>query len=72
MAKVWVQAWTAKVPGSVEMELSELQKVEGLEKLEPLIPVLVHVKEKEWETVPTHLVQDSPLVEVSDLEPWKD
>ena len=33
MAKVWVQAWTAKVAGSVQVEESELAKVAGLEPL---------------------------------------
>ena len=82
MAKVWVQVWTAKVAGSVEVEESELQKVQGLESVSKLIPMLVEVKEKEWELVPSVLVKGSPLVAVSDLaraeellevlEPWKD
>ena len=66
MAKVWVQVWTAKVAGSVEVEESELQKVQGLESVSKLIPMLVEVSEKEWELVPTVLVKGSPLVEVSD------
>jgi hypothetical protein len=82
MAKVWVQVWTAKVAGSVEVEESELQKVAGLESVSKLIPMLVEVREKEWELVPSVLVKGSPLVEVSDLaraeellevlEPWRD
>ena len=82
MAKVWVQVWTAKVAGSVQVEESELQKVAGLESVSKLIPMLVEVKEKEWELVPTVLVKESPVVAVSDLaraeellevlEPWKD
>lgn len=88
MAKVWVQVWTAQVPGSVQVEESELLKVEGLESLKALVPMLVEVREKEWEMVPTVLVKESPLVQVSDLakaqdlmraeemlevlEPWRD
>ena len=88
MAKVWVQLWTAKVAGSVQVEESELAKVEGLAKVKPLVPMLVEVQEKEWKLVPTVLVKESPLVQVSEtataqelaraeellevLEPWKD
>ena len=88
MSKVWVQLWTAKVAGSVQVEQSELAKVEGLENLRALIPMLVEVREKEWSLVPSMLVKDSPLVEVTDsqmvknlqlaeslvevLEPWTD
>lgn len=88
MAKVWVQVWTAQVPGSVQVEESELLKVQGLESLKALVPMLVEVREKEWEMVPTVLVKESPLVQVSDLakaqdlmraeemlevlEPWRD
>jgi hypothetical protein len=82
MAKVWVQLWTAQVAGSVQVEESELRKVQGLESVKALVPMLVEVREKEWELVPTVLVKDSPLVQVSDLsraeamvevlEPWKD
>ena len=82
MGQVWVQVWTAKVAGSVAVEESELQKVAGLESVSKLIPMLVEVREKEWELVPSVLVKGSPLVEVSDLaraeellevlEPWRD
>lgn len=83
MSKVWVQLWTAKVAGSVQVEQSELAKVEGLENLRALIPMLVEVREKEWSLVPSMLVKDSPLVEavknlqlaeslVEVLEPWRD
>jgi hypothetical protein len=82
MAKVWVQLWTAQVAGSVQVEESELRKVQGLESVKALVPMLVEVREKEWELVPTVLVKDSPLVQVSDLsraeamvevlEPWRD
>jgi hypothetical protein len=82
MAKVWVQAWTAQVAGSVQVEESELRKIQGLELVKPLVPMLVQVREKEWELVPTVLVKDSPLVQVSELsraeamvevlEPWRD
>ena len=82
MAKVWVQVWTAQVAGSVQVEESELQKVQGLESVSKLIPMLVEVSQKEWELVPSVLVKGSPLVAVSDLaraeellevlEPWRD
>ena len=84
MAKVWVQAWTAQVAGSVQVEESELAKVAGLENLKALVPMLVEVKESEWKMVPTVLVKDSPLVQAKNLdlaqveemlevlEPWKD
>jgi hypothetical protein len=88
MAKVWVQLWTAKVAGSVQVEESELRQVQGLELAKALIPMLVEVSEKEWTMVPTVLVKDSPLVQVTDLvkaqdlqraeelvevlEPWRD
>lgn len=88
MAKVWVQLWTAQVAGSVQVEESELRKVQGLEMVKPLVPMLVEVQEKEWKLVPTVLVKESPLVQVSEtataqelaraeellevLEPWKD
>ena len=44
---MWVQLWTAKVAGSVEVEASELAQVVGLENLKPLVPMLVEVAEKE-------------------------
>ena len=82
MAKVWVQLWTAKVAGSVQVEESELRQVQGLELAKALVPMLVEVSEKEWAMVPTVLVKESPLVQVSDLEraealvevlePWRD
>jgi hypothetical protein len=56
--------------------------------VKPLVPMLVEVSEKEWAMVPTVLVKDSPLVQVTDsekaqdlqlaeamvevLEPWRD
>lgn len=53
MGQVWVQLWTARVPGSVAVEESELRKVGGLETLLKLIPMLVKDSElSEWRTVP--------------------
>jgi hypothetical protein len=86
MAQVWVQVWTAQVPGSVQVEQSELAKVQGLENLKPLVPMLVQVTEKDWQLVPSVLVKGSPLVQVLEtvqdlaraeelvevLEPWRD
>jgi hypothetical protein len=71
MAKVWVQVWTAKVPGSVEVEESELRKVQGLESVSKVIPMLVKATEHSgWEMVPNwgkQLVSVEETVEV--LEP---
>jgi hypothetical protein len=68
MAKVWVQVWTAKVAGSVEVEESELRQVQGLESLQKLIPMLVKLSEHSgWETVPNwgkQLVTVEETVEV--------
>ena len=88
MAKVWVQVWTAKVAGSVEVEESELQKVQGLESVSKLIPMLVKVSEHSgWAMVPNwgkqtvavvpselQKAQDLQLAEelVEVLEPWRD
>ena len=71
MAKVWVQVWTAKVPGSVEVEESELRKVQGLDSVSKVIPMLVKATEHSgWEMVPNwgkQLVSVEETVEV--LEP---
>ena len=88
MAKVWVQVWTAKVAGSVEVEESELQKVAGLESVSKLIPMLVKASEHSgWEMVPnwgkqsvvvqpseSEKAQELQLAEamVEVLEPWRD
>lgn len=75
--KIWVQAWTAKVPASIEMNLEDLRKVEGLEDIEPLIPVMVKVQD-EHKFVNTHLT-DAPKLTLNELEtlheslqPWRD
>lgn len=88
MAKVWVQVWTAKVAGSVEVEESELQKVQGLESVSKLIPMLVKASEHSgWEMVPNwgkqsvvvvpselEKAQELRLAEemVEVMEPWRD
>lgn len=65
MAKVWVQVWTAKVPGSVEVEESELRQVQGLESLSKLIPMLVKAEAHSgWEMVADW--SRSPLVSVEE------
>ena len=65
MAKVWVQVWTAKVAGSVEVEESELRQVEGLESLSKLIPMLVKAEaHSDWEMVADW--SRSPLVSVEE------
>ena len=81
MAKVWVQVWTAKVAGSVQVEESELQKVAGLESVSKLIPMLVKVSDLSgWETVQdwgkqlvsveesVEVLEPSDLAKVQDLE----
>jgi hypothetical protein len=45
--KVWVQVWTAQVPGSVEVEVAQLREVEGLESVKAMVPMLVEVKDSE-------------------------
>ena len=68
---MWVQVWTAQVPGSAQVEQSELAQVQGLESLKAMVPMLVQVREKEWEMVPSVLVKDSPLVTVQEMETVK-
>lgn len=65
MAKVWVQAWTAQVAGSVEVEQSVLAQVAGLENLLPLVPMLVKVQEN-WELVPSHLMSAPMLAKAEE------
>jgi hypothetical protein len=86
LAKVWVQVWTAQVAGSVQVEESELQKVQGLESVSKLIPMLVKASEHSgWEmvpnwgkqsvvVVPSEQVQDLQMAEemVEVMEPWRD
>ena len=65
MAKVWVQVWTAKVPGSVEVEESDLRQVQGMESLSKLIPMLVKAEAHSgWEMVADW--SRSPLVSVEE------
>jgi hypothetical protein len=45
MAKVWVQVWLAQVPGSVQVEESELRQVEGLDSVKAMVPMLVTVQD---------------------------
>jgi hypothetical protein len=59
MAKVWVQVWSAQVPGAVEVEESELRQVQGLESVKAMVPMLVRVEEK-----PMDLAQLEESVEV--------
>lgn len=69
---MWVQVWTAQVPGSVQVEQSELAKIQGLESLKAMVPMLVEVREKEWELVPSVLMKDSPLVSAQMSETAKE
>ena len=47
MAQVWVQVWSAEVPGSVLVEEAQLREVEGLETVKAMVPMLVTVKDSE-------------------------
>jgi len=55
MAKVWVQVWASQVLGSVQVEQSELEKVQGLDSVKPMVPMLVEVEDLRsqlvWEKV---------------------
>jgi hypothetical protein len=67
MAQVWVQVWTAQVPGSVQVEQSELEKVAGLETVTAMVPMLVEVKDSaEAEALRSALVWEK--VKVQQLE----
>ena len=68
MAEVWVQVYSAQVPGSVSVSESALRKVEGLESVKVMVPMLVEVSEREWELVPSDLdlARLEELVEVSE------
>jgi hypothetical protein len=52
---VWVQVWASQVPGSVQVEQSELEKVAGLESVKAMVPMLVEVEDLRsqlvWEKV---------------------
>ena len=63
MAKVWVQVWSAQVPGAVEVEESELQQVQGLETVKAMVPMLVTVKDSDL-VPPLDLAQLEESVEV--------
>ena len=67
MGQVWVQVWTAQVLGSVQVEQSELGKVQGLELVKPMVPMLVEVKDSvEVEALRSALVWEK--VKVQQLE----
>jgi hypothetical protein len=63
MAKVWVQVWSAQVPGAVEVEESELRQVQGLETVKAMVPMLLAVKDSDL-VPPMDLVQLEESVEV--------
>ena len=46
-AMVWVQVWSAQVPGSVEVEEALLREVAGLESVKAMVPMFVKVEETE-------------------------
>jgi hypothetical protein len=64
MAKVWVQVWTAQVPGSVEVEEALLREVEGLDSVKAMVPMLVEVKDSDL-VPPMEKVKDSEMVQES-------
>jgi hypothetical protein len=63
MAKVWVQVWSAQVPGAVEVEESELRQVQGLETVKAMVPMLLAVKDSDL-VPPMDLAQLEESVEV--------
>ena len=79
MGQVWVQVWTAKVAGSVQVEESELQKVAGLESVSKLIPMLVKVSDlsgwervREWGEQLVSVEESVEVLEPSDLRKVRD
>lgn len=69
MAKVWVQAWTAQVAGSVAVEESVLRQVAGLESVRALVPMLAKVQESEWESGQWELVNLTAAEELVEVLP---
>ena len=67
MGSVWVQVWTAPVAGSVEIDESDLAKVQGLELIKKLIPMRVEIPRNQ---AVQNLLKAEEMVEV--LEPWRD
>ena len=45
MAQVWVQVWTAPLPGAVQVEESDLVAVKGLESVKAMVPMVVTLGE---------------------------
>ena len=59
--------WTAPVAGSVEIDESDLAKVQGLELIKKLIPMRVEIPRNQ---AVQNLLKAEEMVEV--LEPWRD
>jgi predicted DNA-binding transcriptional regulator YafY len=55
MAQVWVQVWSAQVPGAVAVEEALLREVVDFQKM---VPMLVRVEEKVEVLEPLQLVQE--------------
>jgi hypothetical protein len=78
MAKVWVQVWTAQVPGSVEVEALEMEKVQGLESVKAMVPMLVQESAEAevlrsalvWERVKVQQLE-SALAQHSEMEKFQ-
>jgi hypothetical protein len=68
---VWVQVWASQVPGSVQVEQSELEKVVGLESVKAMVPMLVEVEDLRsqlvWEKVKVQQLE-SALAQRSEME----
>ena len=64
MAKVWVQVWSAQVPGSVLVEDSLLRQVQGLESVKAMVPMFVTVRDSVQGLV-SNSVQDLVRLEES-------
>lgn len=74
--KLYVQAWTARVDGSIEIDESELKEIPQLKSLKPMIPMMTKIAD-EYKIVSAHLVPDAPALRMTEeqievFEPWKD
>jgi len=43
--RVWVQVWTAPLPGAVQVEESDLVAIRGLESVKAMVPMVVRLEE---------------------------
>ncbi len=74
--KLYVQAWTARVDGAIEIDEDELRSIPQLKSLKPMIPMFTKIAD-EYKVVPAHLIADAPALRLTEeqievFEPWKD